>query len=207
MAMSIPSFVLQQREQVAITGRSGAGKTTLLHLIAGILAADAGSIVLAGEELVAMREAQRDGVRARTIGYIFQTFNLLQGLSALENVMIAAMFAGKKDRVEHRAKELLVRLGLEHKMHKHPSDVSVGEQQRIAVARALINKPMLLLADEPTANLDAESAELVLEELRELSREQGTALVVVTHDSSASTSFDRVVPVANIIQTVSPTLP
>lgn len=205
--MSISSLVLQQREQVAITGRSGAGKTTLLHLISGVLAADSGSIVLAGEELVAMREAQRDVFRARTIGYVFQTFNLLQGLSALENVMVAAMFAGKKNKIEHRAKELLVRLGLQDKMQKRPADVSVGEQQRIAVARALINNPALLLADEPTANLDAESAQLVLQEIRELSREQGTALLVVTHDLSFSASFDRVIPVANIIQTISPTLP
>lgn len=199
--IEIPAFVVQQREQIAITGHSGAGKTTLLHLISGILAADSGSIVLAGEELVAMNEARRDRLRARIIGYVFQTFNLLQGLTALENVVVAAAFAGNNNHAASKAKALLVRLGLEQKMEKYPATLSVGEQQRVAVARALINKPMLVLADEPTANLDTDNAQRVLHEMRELATDEGSALLVVTHATAIATSFTRVLPVEQIIQT------
>jgi putative ABC transport system ATP-binding protein len=197
----IPSFFVQRGEQLVLTGRSGSGKTTLLHLAAGILAADAGSIKLDGCELTELSESRRDTFRARTIGYIFQTFNLLPGLTALENVLLSAMFAGRADGVEERARMLLVRLGLEKLMNRRPGTLSVGEQQRVAVARALVNKPLLLLADEPTASLDSINAGAVVQELVRLCDEHDTALVLVTHDPAVTALFERAVPVADIVHT------
>lgn len=198
-SVRIPAFSVRQGEQVVLTGRSGSGKTTLLHLAAGILAADAGSVRLDGHELTTMGERQRDTVRARTTGYIFQTFNLLPGLTALENVMVAAAFAGRQAGAKQRAQALLARLGLEKLVNRRPDTLSVGEQQRVAVARALTNQPVLLLADEPTASLDAASARAVVEELMTLSGDNGTALVVVTHDPAVTELFDRAVPVSDIV--------
>lgn len=197
----VPSFSVRRGEQLVLTGRSGSGKTTLLHLAAGIIAADAGSIQLDNCELTKLAESQRDTFRARTIGYIFQTFNLLPGLTALENVLLAAMFAGKSVGAETRARTLLARLGLEKLLNRRPDTLSVGEQQRVAVARALVNQPLLMLADEPTASLDSTNAGLVVQELMRLCQEHGTALVLVTHDPAVTGLFERAISIADIVHT------
>ena len=195
----IASLSLGRRESIVLTGRSGTGKTTLLHLIAGLLSADAGSIVVDGRAVSDMSESERDTFRAQTIGCVFQTLHLLHGFTALENVLLAAAFAGKKQGSSERARELLVRLGLERKLHTRSHRLSVGEQQRVAIARALLNAPALLLADEPTASLDDENARVVVEELRRLASDNGASLLIATHDPVVAESFDRVVPLADIV--------
>ncbi len=154
--VDIPVFRLDAREHVAIRGASGSGKTTFLNLLAGILGADKGRIVLDGQELTTLSESGRDRLRARTLGYVFQNFNLLHGYTALENVLLGMMFGPGVD-TKH-ASDLLNRVGLSNRMDYRPSQLSIGQQQRIAVARALANRPKLVLADEPTGNLDQRHA-------------------------------------------------
>lgn len=188
--IDIPHFALAAGEQLAIEGTSGSGKTTLLHLIAGILMPDSGRLAVAGEEMTVLDEAGRDRLRARTIGYVFQTFNLLQGYTALENVMLGQMFGHGAD--EKRARELLVRVGLKDRLDYRPRQLSVGQQQRVAVARALANQPKLVLADEPTGNLDRLHAREALALIREVCREHSAALLLVSHDQAALAQFDQV---------------
>ncbi len=195
----IASFSLERRESMVLTGRSGTGKTTFLHLVAGLLSADAGRIAIDGKVVSEMSEHERDTFRARTVGCIFQTLHLLHGFTALENVLLAAAFAGRKRGSHERAKELLVRLGLEKKLHTYSHRLSVGEQQRVAIARALLNAPALLLADEPTASLDDQNARLVVEELRRLADESGASLLIATHDPVVVEAFDRVVPLGSVV--------
>ncbi len=187
--LDLPSFQLEAGEQAALHGPSGSGKTTLLHCIAGILRPDAGRVVVAGEEMVAASEAARDRLRARHVGYVFQTFNLLQGYSALENVLLAMAFAGAAD--EAAARRMLERVGLGDRLEHRPAQLSVGQQQRVAVARALANRPSLVLADEPTGNLDPRSAQQALALVREVCREAGAALLLVSHDREILAAFDR----------------
>jgi ABC-type lipoprotein export system ATPase subunit len=181
---------LAEGAQVALKGRSGSGKTTLLNLIAGVLRADEGRIVVAGEEITDLPEAGRDRVRAGRLGYVFQTFNLLQGLTALENVLLPMMLRGAPDRA--RAAALLERVGMKERLHYRPGQLSVGQQQRVAVARALANRPALVLADEPTGNLDEQHADEALKLLREVCRENDAALLVVSHDARVLGQFERV---------------
>ncbi len=195
----IASFSLERQASMVLIGRSGTGKTTFLHLIAGLLSADAGSITVDGQVVSEMSESERDTFRARTIGCIFQTLHLLHGFTALENVLLAAAFAGRKQGSQQRARELLVRLGLEKKLHTYSHKLSVGEQQRVAIARALLNAPALLLADEPTASLDDENARLVVDELRRLASESGASLLIATHDPIVMESFDCVVPIGDVV--------
>jgi ABC-type lipoprotein export system ATPase subunit len=151
--LDIPYFRVESGEQMVIIGRSGCGKTTLLHTVAGISRADSGEIWLDKVNIAALSEGGVDRVRAAKIGYVFQTFNLLTGFSALENVLLGMTFSGgRKD--PQRARMLLERVGLAHRLTHRPRALSVGEQQRVAVARALANRPSLVLADEPTANID-----------------------------------------------------
>jgi putative ABC transport system ATP-binding protein len=178
--IEVSRFRLEAGGALALEGASGSGKTTLLHLVAGILRADTGTVRVAGEEMTALDEAGRDRLRARRIGYVFQTFNLLQGLSALENVMLAMALAGRAD--EARARALLERVGLGDRLADRPRQLSAGQQQRVAVARALANRPALVLADEPTGNLDPASAGACLALLRETCLESGAALLLVSHD-------------------------
>src|SRR5262249_4015256 len=154
------NFTMAAGEQVALQGESGSGKTTLLHLIAGILRADEGCVLIAGQDMSARSESGRDKLRALHIGYVFQTFNLLQGYTALENVLLAMSFGRGTD--SQRARRLLERVGLAGRIDYRPGQMSVGQQQRVAVARALANHPSLLLADEPTGNLDRKSAQEAL---------------------------------------------
>ncbi len=152
--LDIAEFRVAAGEQMVLVGRSGCGKTTLLHVIAGISRPDSGKVRIDDWDITLMSEAECDRFRAEHIGYVFQTFNLLRGFSALENVLLAMRFTGRRaDRA--RARQLLERVGLGHRMTHKPAMLSVGEQQRVAVARALANRPKLLLADEPTANVDA----------------------------------------------------
>ncbi|HZE99847.1 MAG TPA: ABC transporter ATP-binding protein [Planctomycetota bacterium] len=190
LVIDVPRFDLAPGEQVALQGSSGSGKTTFLNLIAGILKADAGKILVDGNEVTALSEARRDEYRARTISYVFQTFNLLQGYTAAENVMLGMMFGQGPDLAF--AKKLLERVGLADRMNYRPRQLSVGQQQRVALARALANRPKLILADEPTGNLDHVRAREALSLLREACRESGASLLLVSHDREVLGAFDRV---------------
>ncbi|TVS20725.1 MAG: ABC transporter ATP-binding protein, partial [Planctomycetaceae bacterium] len=189
--LNVTRFSVERGEQMVLVGPSGCGKTTLLHVIAGISRADSGVIRIDGIDIAQLSEAARDRFRAARIGYIFQTFNLLPGFSALENVMLGMTFArGRKDR--SRAEGLIERVGLSSRATHKPSALSVGEQQRVAVARALANRPSLILADEPTANVDRGNQQQIVELIRETCREERVALVLVTHSLEVSEQFDRV---------------
>ena len=179
--VSVPQFALAPGEQVALRGESGSGKTTFLHLIAGILAADSGRVLLDGAEMTALSEARRDRLRAEKLGYIFQTFNLLQGYTVLENVVLGMSF-GPRGADRAHAREVLERMGLGHRLDYFPRQLSTGQQQRVAVARALANRPKLVLADETTGNLDRKHAGEALKLIREVCREHGAALLLVSHD-------------------------
>jgi ABC-type lipoprotein export system ATPase subunit len=185
--IDIARFTLEEQEQLALAGPSGTGKTTFLNLIAGILSPDSGMIVLNGQELTALSDPARDRLRARTVGYIFQTFNLLQGFTCLENVLLGMSFGPGADR-EH-ARALLHRVGLSERLNHFPRQLSSGQQQRVAVARALANRPKLVLADEPTGNLDPVSSQAALELIREACRENRAALLFVTHEEAILKSF------------------
>src|SRR5258705_13934206 len=178
--IDVPRFALEQRAQIALQGESGLGKTTLLHLIAGILKPDSGRIWLAGQELTALDEPDRDRVRAMSLGYIFQTFNLLPAFTCLENVLLGMSFGPGPDRSFARA--LLERVGLGGRLAHRPRQLSTGQQQRVAVARALANRPKLVLADEPTGNLDHANGRAALKLIREACAENGAALLLVSHD-------------------------
>ena len=189
--LDVPQLHVEAGEQVVIRGRSGCGKTTLLNSIAGLTTVDSGAIVLNGIDLTKLSEAGRDRFRARKIGYVFQTFNLLAGFSALENVLLGMTFTGQRPDLG-RASDLLDRVGLSHRAKHKPSSLSVGEQQRVAVARALANKPLLLLADEPTANIDPAHQQQVVELLKEACQEENVAMLLVTHTPEVADQFNRV---------------
>lgn len=189
--LDIPKFQIEAGEQAVLIGRSGGGKTTLLHLIAGLTTPDEGSIRVGDIELTELSEAGRDRYRASMLGYVFQTFNLLSGFTALENVRLGMSFAsGRHDLA--RAYELLNRVGLADRADYRPSQLSVGQQQRVAIARALSSKPRLLLADEPTANVDPASQQQVIDLIRETCRDEQIGLLLVTHTMDVADQFDRV---------------
>lgn len=189
--LDIPRLSVEAGEQVVIRGRSGCGKTTLLNAIAGLTTVDSGTITLDGVQLTRLHEAARDRFRARKIGYVFQTFNLLAGFSAIENVMLGMTFTGRRPEPD-RALDLLERVGVAHRAKHKPSALSVGEQQRVAVARALANQPVLLLADEPTANVDPAHQQQVIDLLRGVCEEENVAMLLVTHSPEVSDQFTRV---------------
>lgn len=185
-------FELGANEQAVLVGESGQGKSTLLNLIAGILLPDEGEIIVNGTNLATLSEAARDRFRAANIGYVFQSFNLLQGFTALENVLLGQMF-GVSNGGADRAAQLLKGVGLEHRLHHKPRALSVGEQQRVAIARALVNAPSLVLADEPTGSLDSKNGAAVLELLRKICADGQHTLLLVTHDPQVMKSFEKVV--------------
>ncbi len=189
--LHVPKFHVAAGEQMVLVGRSGAGKTTLLHLIAGISRPDEGTIRIDSTDIARLPEAGRDRFRADKIGYVFQTFNLLSGFTALENVLLGMSFASGRVKPD-RARNLLDRVGLAHRLDHKPAQLSVGEQQRVAVARALANEPKLLLADEPTANIDTRHQQQVIDLIRETCREENVALVLVTHTPQVAEQFKRV---------------
>ncbi|NIL98971.1 MAG: ATP-binding cassette domain-containing protein [Planctomycetales bacterium] len=189
--LDIPQFEVPTGQQMVLLGSSGSGKTTLLHIIAGISNPDAGSVEIDGLDITRLPEAGRDRFRAERIGYVFQTFNLLPAFSALENVLLGMTFSrGASDRA--RARKLLERVDVDHRASHKPNQLSVGEQQRVAVARALANRPSLMLADEPTANIGAAHQQQIVDLLRDTCREENVALIIVTHDPAVSSQFDRV---------------
>ena len=188
--LEVDQFRVAAGEQVALCGPSGCGKTTLLNAVCGITPVDAGRVEVAGHDTAGMPEATRDRFRAQFIGIVFQTFNLLPGFTALENVLLGMTFSGRADR--SRAKDLLGSVGLSHRLGHRPGQLSVGEQQRVAVARALANSPALMLADEPTASVDMANQERIVELLKETCRQNDVSLLVVTHSPAAAEMFGRV---------------
>lgn len=189
--LDIPAYSIGDGEQVVMIGESGGGKTTLLHCISGLMSPDSGTIRVDKVALTGRSEMGRDKIRAAKLGYVFQTFNLLAGFSALENVRLGMTFGRGRHDVE-RAKSLLERVGLGDRMHHRPEALSVGQQQRVAVARALANRPRLLLADEPTANVDPSNQQKIIDLIRNCCKEESIALLLVTHSMQVAEQFDRV---------------
>jgi len=193
-ALDGASLEIARGEIVAIMGPSGSGKSTMLHVLGALDTPTAGTISLAGERYDGLDDAGLTAVRRDRIGFVFQFFNLLPALSAEENVVLPALIAGERDeRVRNRARELLERVGLGHRTEHLPSELSGGEQQRVSIARALLRDPELVLADEPTGNLDSRSSAEVLRLLRELSSVEQQTLVMVTHDPWVAEIADRVI--------------
>lgn len=188
-------LTVQSGESVAIVGPSGSGKSTLLGLLAGLDSPSTGSIQWAGEDITRLNEDQRAALRARKIGFIFQSFQLLPSFTALENVMLPLELADQRvstAAVQQQAGQWLARVGLAERLRHYPTQLSGGEQQRVAIARAFISRPALLLADEPTGNLDAHTGQRIIDLMFELNREQHTTLVLVTHDHLLADRCDRV---------------
>jgi len=179
-------------EALAVVGASGSGKSTLLALLAGLDTPSVGTVMLDGVDLFSLDEDQRAQLRGRLLGFVFQSFQLLPALTALENVMLPLELA-RVDDAEARAREMLVRVGLGERLQHYPKHLSGGEQQRVALARAFVVRPKLLLADEPTGSLDAQSGAQIIELLFGLNREQGTTLVLVTHDEALASRCTRIV--------------
>jgi len=187
--VDVDKFSLDLSEFCGMRGESGSGKTTFLHLLAGILSPDDGLIELEGQNTVDLNSADKDSLRAGTIGYVFQSFNLLQGFSCIENLKLAMSFGSNYD--ESYAEGLLEKVGLAHRLSYKPGQLSIGQQQRVALARALVNKPKLVLADEPTGNLDSKNANNAINLLYELCQVTDTALLVVSHDERVVSNFER----------------
>jgi putative ABC transport system ATP-binding protein len=203
--LDLPHFAVAEGEQMVLLGPSGCGKTTLLHIIAGITRPDSGRIELDGVETTKLSEEASDRYRAAKLGYVFQTFNLLAGFTAYENVLLGMTFArGRKDPA--RARSLLERVGLSHRASHKPGALSVGEQQRVAVARALANRPRLLLADEPTANVDPANQGKIIDLIRATCGEEQIALILVTHSREVAGQFSRMDRLDEINRVAKPAL-
>jgi putative ABC transport system ATP-binding protein len=195
-SLSLAELAISSGEAVAITGPSGSGKTTLLNIIAGILRPDSGSLVVGDTELTAIDDSAARNFRASRIGLIFQEFELLEYLSVRDNILLPYRinrYLKLSAATRSRAEQLAERMGIADKLSRFPEQLSQGERQRVAVCRALITEPELLLADEPTGNLDPENKTKVIDMLLELAREKNTTLVMVTHDHDLVTRFDRVI--------------
>ncbi len=193
--LNVPQFGMTSGEQVALVGKSGGGKTTLLNVISGITSPDSGLVQVDGVDITRLHEVARDRFRAERIGIVFQTFNLLPAFSALENVLLGMSFSGKTDR--KYARQLLEQVGLGRRLSHRPGQLSVGEQQRVSVARALANRPRLMLADEPTASVDLAHQQTILKMLRDACTEHSVALLLVTHAADVAAEFDRVEELAS----------
>lgn len=188
------SFDIAEGEFVAIMGPSGCGKSTLLHLLGGLLSPTSGSIVIDGEDLALVSDAQRTDIRRRKIGFVFQRFNLFPTLTAEGNLKLAEkIHTGNGGGKAENRKDVLRLLKLENKMHHKPLELSGGEQQRVALARAIVNRPAIILADEPTGNLDTENSEIVLEMFRELNEKYKQTIVMITHNPEAAAVCSRII--------------
>jgi len=182
-------------EAVAVVGASGSGKSTLLAILAGLDTPTAGNVQIDGQDIFSLDEDARAELRGRAVGFVFQSFQLLPALSALENVMLPLELSGVEDP-EAPARDILKRVGLGERLHHFPKHLSGGEQQRVALARAFVARPSLLLADEPTGSLDADSGAAIIQLMFDMNREYGTTLVMVTHDESLAARCQRVVRLA-----------
>jgi ABC-type lipoprotein export system ATPase subunit len=199
LACAVDALTIARGEQVALIGRSGTGKTTLLHILAGILRPDTGAVSIAGTRIDQLGEAGRDRFRGRHIGMVYQTFNLLQPFTALENVLLGALFGrGANRAMAHHAVDLLQRVGLGDRMHHRPSQLSVGQVQRVAICRALINEPDLILMDEPLGNQDKQTGGQVLDLLLQMAQAGGKTVVMVTHDPESAKRMQRTVDLADL---------
>ena len=197
LACAVDELAIASGEQVALIGRSGTGKTTLLHILAGILRPDQGEVEVVGARLDRLGEAARDRHRGRHIGMVYQTFNLLQPFSALENVLLGALFGrGAGSDARHRAEALLAQVGLGDRLHHRPAELSVGQVQRVAICRALVNDPELILMDEPLGNQDKTTGTNVLDLLLQIAREGRKTVVMVTHDPESAHRMQRTVDLA-----------
>lgn len=184
------NFKIRTGEMIFIIGRSGSGKSTLLHMLAGLDTPNAGKIIFEGEEITAMNEKGLARIRNRRLGFVFQFYHLLPELTLYENVLLPSIIAGQRD--EKWAKELLKRVKLLSRQDHYPSELSGGEQQRAAIARALMNRPSLVLCDEPTGNLDRETSESILALLNDLNRREGQSFAIVTHDEGLAWRYSNV---------------
>lgn len=193
-ALSGVSFEIQTGELVAIMGRSGSGKSTLLHLLSLIDSPSEGRIIIDGIEVLKLSDIGKTSFRLKNFGYVFQDYALISELNAFENVYFPAfVLGGNRDGYKKRAKNILEFVGLKTRLHHYPYELSGGEQQRVAVARALINEPKILFADEPTANLDTVSAKVILDLFRKLNKESGQTIIMVTHESEDKSYADRTI--------------
>ncbi|WP_440999386.1 ABC transporter ATP-binding protein [Fodinibius sp. SL11] len=191
-------FSVEKGTTCSIVGPSGSGKTTLLGLCAGLDRPTTGEVTLNGKKLGPLNEDQRAAVRNKHVGFVFQTFQLVPTLTALENVMVPLELRGMKtSEVQHDAEELLTQVGLADRMNHYPAQLSGGEQQRVAIARAFINKPKILFADEPTGNLDSETGATIEDLIFDLNKARGTTLVLVTHDLSLAEQCQRIIRLKN----------
>ncbi|WP_368485613.1 ABC transporter ATP-binding protein [Pseudoalteromonas sp. SD03] len=188
------SFNVKHSESVAVVGTSGSGKSTLLSLLAGLDTASSGEVMLDGEPLHELDEEARAALRAAKVGFVFQSFMLVQSLTALENVMLPAELAGKEDAKE-QALALLEKVGLSHRVDHYPSQLSGGEQQRVAIARAFVGSPKILFADEPSANLDSKNGHMIESLLFDLNKQNGTTLILVTHDEALAQKCERIIQI------------
>lgn len=188
--LSDVSLSIQRGSSVAIVGASGSGKSTLLSLLAGLDLPSSGEVLLAGQSLTTLDEDQRAALRGLEVGFVFQSFQLLDSLNAVENVMLPLELAGRRDARQH-ATELLERVGLKARISHYPQQLSGGEQQRVAIARAFASEPAILFADEPTGNLDAATGQKITDLLFDLNREHGTTLILVTHDERLAVRCER----------------
>ena len=205
-ALHPTSLSVQGGEFVAIVGPSGSGKSTLLSMIGGMLSPSSGQVLLSGQSLYEISVKQRSRLRNEQIGFLFQSFNLVPYLSALENVQLPmSLYGTDRESQQNQAKHLLERYGLGDRLTHKPSELSAGQQQRVAMARTLAMGPQLILADEPTGNLDPESRDLVLETLHKLC-DEGRTVILVTHDATVSATADRVFHIADghAVETTSP---
>jgi lipoprotein-releasing system ATP-binding protein len=188
------NLTLNSHELLAITGRSGSGKSTLLHILGTLDKPSSGRVIFKGQDIHHLNASKQATFRNNELGFIYQFHHLLAEFSALENIMMPLLIAGiNKSESQRRALTMLKQVGLKDRAHHKPSQLSGGERQRIAIARALVNEPSLVLADEPTGNLDSENAQAIFELLRELRDKKGTSFVVVTHDNHLANKLDRVV--------------
>ena len=186
------SFTVPQGDLVAISGPSGSGKTTLLGLLAGLDTPTRGTVVLDGDDITAMSEDGRAKLRGAKVGFVFQSFQLIPALTALENVQVPLELRGDRD-ASVRARDLLARVGLGKRGTHFPAQLSGGEQQRVAIARAFANSPRILFADEPTGNLDGATGEMIMDTVVELNRESGTTVIVVTHEQTVAARARRLI--------------
>jgi putative ABC transport system ATP-binding protein len=187
------SLEVVRGEFVSLVGPSGSGKSTLFHILGGLASPTSGQVIVDGKDLSAITDTDRTSLRRHLVGFVFQRYNLLPTLTAMGNIEMARHFGGKEGALDNGFVELLKTLGIHHRLHHKPRALSGGEQQRVAIARALVNHPAILLADEPTGNLDTENSEKVLTVLRDLNKRLGQTILMITHNPEAAAYGDRTV--------------